>query len=57
MRGEKIKCLLEFYGILSVTIENTCKQIVVVIRPVPDDKSFMLLFVQLDHVIPSMIHF
>ena len=56
MRGEKSKCLLEFYGILSVTIENTCKQIVVVIRPVPDDKSFTL-FVQLNHMILSMIHF
>ena len=28
MRGEKSKCLLEFYGILSVTIENICKQII-----------------------------
>ena len=28
MRGEKSKCLLEFYGILSMTIENICKQII-----------------------------
>ena len=28
MRGEKSKCSLEFYIILSVTIENTCKQII-----------------------------
>ena len=28
MRGEKSKCLLEFYDILSVTIENICKQII-----------------------------
>ena len=28
MRGEKSKCSLEFYAILSVTIENICKQII-----------------------------
>ena len=30
MRGENSKCLLEFYGILSMTIENIklCKQII-----------------------------
>ena len=28
MRGEKSKCSLEFYVILSVTIENICKQII-----------------------------
>ena len=29
MQREKVaKCLLEFYGILSVTIENICKQII-----------------------------
>ena len=28
MRREKSKCLLEFYGILSMTIENICKQII-----------------------------
>ena len=28
MRGEKSKCLLEFYVILSMTIENICKQII-----------------------------
>ena len=28
MRGEKSECLLEFYVILSVTIENICKQII-----------------------------
>ena len=28
MLREKSKCLLEFYGILSVTIENICKQII-----------------------------
>ena len=28
MRGEKNKCSLEFYVILSVTIENICKQII-----------------------------
>ena len=27
MRGEKSKCSLEFHVILSVTIENICKQI------------------------------
>ena len=27
MRGETSKCSLEFYVILSVTIENICKQI------------------------------
>ena len=28
MRGKKSKCLLEFYSILSVTVENICKQII-----------------------------
>ena len=28
MQGEKSKCSLEFYVILSVTIENICKQII-----------------------------
>ena len=28
MQGEKSKCSLEFYDILSVTIENICKQII-----------------------------
>ena len=28
MRGEKSNCSLEFYVILSVTIENICKQII-----------------------------
>ena len=27
MQGEKSRCSLEFYVILSVTIENICKQI------------------------------
>ena len=27
MRGEKSKCSLEFYVIVSMTIENICKQI------------------------------
>ena len=28
MRGEKSKCSLEFYVILSMTIENICKKII-----------------------------
>ena len=52
MRGEKSKCSLEFYVILSVTIENICKQITpaakfaiqILIRKLPD-MNISLLYV------------